>query len=266
VAGRPPILWRVARILRILGYVTLAIIIVYVASSVYFAVHDKPELPKGLGSSTLIASNSTVRLDLQLNISNPGVFPISGVQVSIQVRLPSGTLVAEGGSPSMTIAAASTGAVPVTLWVPLHAGGDVLLTHNVQLLQSYWANATFASLFVLHFNSSSNSTWGAPFYQFNATPGTPFTESNGTVAEPVTLAWQDAASFAEQGSVALDIYSASHQACGALELPVNVSPGANADLPATFYLASSCDPSGGTIDATYTGDGLTYAFPPEAIP
>jgi hypothetical protein len=266
VAGRPPALWRTARILRILGYVALAILIVFVATAIYSAVQARPQFNTGSESTTFLATNSTVELALGLNLSNPGAYPISGVGISAQVRLPDGTLVARGGSPDVTVAPGTTATLPIELWVPLDAGSDVLLTHDLELRQAFWANATFAGVFALEFNDSKNASWGAPFYQFNATAGTPTPEPNGTVEVPVEISWQDAASFDEVGSVLLQVRSPSQQVCGSDQLPVDVAAGSNADLPASFYLAPSCDPAGGTLQATYTGNGLTFAFPPEAIP
>src|SRR5271170_5652872 len=266
MAGRPPALWRTARIFRILGYVALAIVVVFVGTAIYFALQDRPQFATGAQTTTFIASNSTVELTLGLNLSDPGAYPISGIGVSAQVRLPDGTLVARGGSPEVTVAARSTAVVPIDLWVPLDAGSDVLLTHNVQLLQAFWANATYASLFTLHFDQSKNTTWGAPFYQFNATPGGPVPQSNGTLLVPVGITWQNAATFGEQGTVLLQVLSSSDQACGSDDLPVDVPGGTNADLTASFYLTGSCDPSGGTLVATYSGAGLSFAFPPEPIP
>jgi hypothetical protein len=266
VAGRPPALWRAARIFRLLGYVALAIVVVFVGTAIYFALQDRPQFDTGAQTTTFIASNSTVELALGLNLSDPGAYPISGVGISAQVRLSDGTLVARGGSPEVTVAPGTTAVVPIDLWVPLDAGSDVLLTHNVQLLQAFWANATFASLFILHFNQSKNATWGAPFYQFNATPSAPTPQSNGTLLVPVGVTWQNAATFDEQGTVLVQVLSSSDQACGADSVPVDVDAGSNADLTASFYLSGSCNPSGGTIVATYTGNGLTFAFPPEAIP
>ena len=266
MVGRPPALWRTARILRILGYAMLAVVIIFVATAVYFALEARPQFNAGQNATTVVDPNSTVEVTLGLNLTNPGAYPISGVGISAQMRLPGGAVIARGGSPDITVAPASTVTLPIHLWVPLDSDGDVLLTHDVNLTQSYWANATFASLFDLHFNVTQNSTWGAPFYQFNATPGEPEPQSNGTVEVPVTIAWQDAASFGEQGTVLLQVDSAAHQVCGSSELPVAVDPGAAADLSTDFFLSSGCDPAGGAVTATYSGEGLSYTFPPEAIP
>ena len=265
--GRRPALWRIARILRIVGLVVLVLIIVFVATAVYFAVHTKPQFPHHGGAVTLIGANSTVEYALALNVSNPGPYQITGVALSTEFRLPpNGTLIAHGGSPTLTIGSGATTAVHVEVWVSLNAGGDVLLTHNVQLQEAYWANATFASLFTLHFNDTGNLSWGAPFYQFNATPGTPTPEPNGTVQVPVSIFWQDSASFGESGSARVTVLSATHQTCGTTDLPVSVNGGSSENLQATFYAASSCNPSGGTVDVTFTGQGMVLQLPPEAIP
>jgi hypothetical protein len=266
VGGPSPPLWRFARVLRILGYLVLAVVIVFVGTAIYFAVHATPSFQTGSNSATLDSSNSTVEYTQGLNLTNPGIYAISNVGLSGEIRLPNGSLVASGGSPILTVAPASTTALPIHLWVPLRAGGDVLLTHNVPLTEEFWANATFASLFVLHFNDTKNSTWGAPFYQFNATPGNPQPQSNGTVAVPVSLDWQNGAPFGEVGTVVLQVVSSEGQVCASNSLGVDVAAGSSAGYTPTFYLGPACDPSGGSVLATYTGNGLTYAFPPEAIP
>ncbi len=262
----PPPLWRAARLLRLLGYVALAVLVAFVGSAIYFAAHARPSIDPGSDSAVLVASNSTVEITVGLNLSNPGAYAITGVGISAQVRLPDGGLAARGGSPIVTVAPGSTATVPVRIWMALNAESDLLLTHDVHLVESFWANATFASLFTLQVNDTQNRSWGAPFYQFNATPGTPVPEANGTVLVPVTMSWQDSAPFGETGSLLLQVLSSSHAVCGTYTVPVDVAAGGPADLSTAFYLSGSCDPSGGTVVATFTGNGLDYTFPPEAIP
>ncbi len=76
--GVPPALWRTARIVRVLGYIALAIIVVFVASAIYYAAHARPQLNPGDDTASLIPANSTVELTLGLNLSNPGAYPITG--------------------------------------------------------------------------------------------------------------------------------------------------------------------------------------------
>lgn len=249
-----------------MGYVVLALIVIFVGTAVYFAAHARPSMDPGTDDAVLDAANSTVELTLALNISNPGAYPITGVGIAAEVRLPDGNLAAEGGSPAVTVPPGTTATVPIHVWVSLAAGNDELLTHDVELTEAFWANATFVSLFSLHINDTQNRSWGAPFYEFNATPGAPTAEMNGTIAVPVDIAWQDAAPFDEVGSVLLQVFSASHVECSGSEVPVDVDAGSSADLTTSLYLSAGCDPSGGTVVATFTGSGLSYEFPPEAIP
>jgi hypothetical protein len=266
MARRVPPLWRAGRILRRLGLVAVVFFVLFVVSAVYFATEVHPDLSEVSHPRRTIAGNNTLELTAPVNLSNPGIYSLTGVSVSTEARLVDGTLLATGGSPTMTIAPGASVTIPISIFLPLKVEDGTLLTHDQQLPVTTWANATYASIFTVRLEIQSNQSWGAPFFGFNATPGTPSLQSNGSVLESVAIQFQNHASFDIVGLLALTILSSAGSTCSATQLDVNAPAGQGYSQNANFYLSSGCNPAGGSVEATYSGGGLTYAFPPEAIP
>ena len=264
--ARPvPGLYRISRALRRVGLVILVIILVYVAAVIYSASQIQPTTSGGT-TTAQVDPNGTAQLTTDINLSNPGYFAFSALHVALELRLPNGSLVGTGGSPIESFAGGTTGRIPVTFWMPLTGSSTTLLTHDLQLPMRIWLNLTYASLFSLNVGTSQNYSWGAPLARFNATPGNPTAESNGTVLLPVAVSFANDATFGLTGNLGLVGSSSAGVVC--LRNTVDISTPAHGSFDQTLnlYFAPSCSPAGGSLALTYTGMGVTYAFPTQRLP
>lgn len=266
MAVRPPPLWRAHRILRRLGFVAVVFFILFVVSAVYFATEVHPDLSEVDHPRRTIAGNNTLELVAPVNLSNPGIYALTDVSVSTEARLGDGSFLARGGSPSTDLAPGASVSLPISIYIPLKVEDGTLLTHDQTLNVTTWANATYASIFTVRLQITSNQSWGAPFFGFNATPQSPVPQSNGTVLAPVSIQFQNHASFGIAGTLTLTVLTAGGGSCATTQLNVDAPAGQGYSQDANFYLTAGCNPSGGSVSAAYSGDGLTYAFPPEPIP
>jgi len=263
---RAPALYRISRALRIAATLALVLILLFVGLAFYSAAQVRPKFDPHSSTGFVLASNGTAHLTATLNLSNPGFFAIAPISVALQLHYPDGSLLALGGSPTVEVAPGATGVVPVSLWVPLSSATATLLTQDQNLTAHLWANLTYATLFHLQLTALNNLSWGAPFEGFSATPGTPQPQSNGTVLVPVQITFRNDASFDVVGTLTVTIADAQGAACSTTPVTIDTLKGSSFGQTLSFYLSGGCNPSGGTIVATYSGNGLTYAFPPEAIP
>lgn len=271
MASRPPGLYRVARLLRRLGLVALIVLISYIAIAGYSATQIHVH---SIGKSiTAQTQGRAVTITAGVEIDNHGWVPIQQVSIVTFVWFPNGGgLIAQTASPVVNIDAGSTVTVPVTLTVPLnlssaaHDGGVSLLTHSLNLPADTWANATFAGLATLHLSDGASVPWGAPFYELNVTVGAPSVAANGTTTVSATVFYINQAPFTESGTLHFSLNSAAGTACASSQLGLDVPQNATFDQTASVTIPASCDLSGGSVTATYSGGGLTVAFPPEPIP
>jgi hypothetical protein len=267
VARTAPRLYRVSGILRGIGTVIVVVVMIYLAAAIYSASQLRGNGDRQTGSSSVtLLANGTALLAYPVNLTNPGYFGIDDLSVSLQVRDPAGSLLAVGGVAAETIPARGDGTIPVQIWIPLGGGAAGLLTNDIQLTYHIWLNASYASLFNLHIGAESNSSWGAPFYHLNASPGAPQGQTNGSVLVPVTVTFQNHAGFSDVGAVSFSVVSPSGTSCGSGTLAVNAPAGSNFAQTANVWMAPGCNPSGGHVVASYTGEGITIALPAEAIP
>jgi hypothetical protein len=264
---RPPRLWRIASIFSWAAVITVILLGVFLATVGYSASQLRPgQGNQNTASSVSLPGNGTVVLGTGLNFSNPGFYAITQLGISLESRLPSGSLVAVGGSPTLTVAAKSTTQIPVSIWVPLNGAPTELLTQDLQLPTEFWANATYATIFHVHLNATMNYSWGAPFANFNATPSSPAPQANGTVLVPVQVSFSNDASFLDSGTFNVTVRSSSGAACSAGVFTLSVPAHGTFDQSLSFYLSGSCNPAGGSVTSTFVGNGFTAALPPEAIP
>ena len=267
MAGRAPPLYRVGQIIAGIGTAIVVILVIFLATAAYSAAQLRPDVGQGGGSNSIaLEPNGTVQIHYAINLSNPGYYPISPLAISFELRNTSLGVLALGGSGAITVPAGATTSIPVAIWVPLSGSAAALATHDAILPTHVWLNATYASLFIVHLGGNLNTSWGAPFYNFTAVPGTPAVQANATLQVPVMVAFENHADFADAGTVTFTVQSAAGASCAAGSLPVNVASHSSFGQTLFFYATPSCNPSGGEILATYTGSGLTFSLPPEAIP
>ena len=265
MARRPPPLYRLSRILRLVGLAVLTVLIIYVGLVIYSASMVKPST-KGGASAAHLESNGTAQITQSVNLSNPGFFGFSDLTTAVVLTWPNGTFVGSGGSAPLSVPGGGEGRINVSFWLPLATSASQLLTHSASLTLKLWLNLTYASLLTLHVSNQQNYSWGAPFANFNATPGSPTPQSNGTLLVPVTVSYNNEADFGVGGTASVRVLSSTGAACTSSSLNVGTSAHGSFYQTVDLYLAASCNPSGGSIVVTFTGSGITYTFPPQGIP
>lgn len=266
--ARPPGLYRLSRLFGRLATLAVVVVIVVVVLAGYSASRIRPETPAGGLAGQSLLSNGTVEITDALNVSNPGLFEFTSLQVAAEVALAGGNLLGVGGSPPITIPAGATGSIPLVLYLPLAAvpAAAGLLRNDSDLPVSLWLNATYADLVSVAVSAATTFAWGAPFAGFTANVGSPTVLSNGTVLVPVAVQFQNHAFFADSGTVTVRVLSASGQTCAAPTVSVDTPAGGSFNQTFDIYGSAGCDPSGGQAIVTYSGNGLTLTLPPEAIP
>lgn len=266
---RPPPLYRLARWVSIAATLVAVLLIAYVGVTIYSA--SMLGLGKQSGQSiTQSLVPGGVQLAVRVNISNPGFVPISGVQLAAVVMDVNNTSVlAAGDSADVTVAAASTALIPLTLLIPLADPAAVapLVTHDARLPAEVWANVTVSSLFAVHVNVSTDVQWGAPFYGLAVTPQTPSIASNGSADVPFSVSFDDAATFADNGTLELAAHGSGSCSVALPPLPLRVAPGANFQQVVSAWVPSDCaGASWSSVSGSYSTPEFTLAVPLEAIP
>ncbi len=265
---RPPGLYRWSRLFRRLSTLAVVVVVTVSALAVYSATQVRPAPGAAGGLTQLLLPNGTVELGATFNLSNPGPFAFTHLRLVAVVSFPGAGLLAVGGTPDSTIAGASTGVVPLTIFIPMATSpvGATLLTHDAALPVDLWLNTTYAGLASAAIRAATNFTWGAPFAQFNATPGPPAPQPNGTLQVPVEITFSDHAVFGDVGTITVRVVSSAGVTCATSSLPIATPAGAAFAQGLSFYLGAGCDPSGGQLLVSYDGPGISAAFPPEALP
>jgi hypothetical protein len=258
-----PGIWRLARAFRRLAIVWFVIVAVFLASVAYSGAQLRPENESGPNTPPTVSGNDTITLTGALNVSNGGWYPLTGVALFTEVDTANGTLLASGGSPTVTIAAGGVTQVPFTITIALDAKAVArdLLTQDATLPSTTWANATYVDLFHVEVVVPQDVTWGAPLYGLNVSAGTPMAQSNGTAGVPLTITFADHASFPVDGRAVYTLQSGS-KVCTSGGLPVAVGPGQSFDGTTTAYLGPGCTASGASLSLRFVGSGWALSpFP-----
>ena len=264
---QPPRIYRIARALRWIGVIVLVLLVLYagtVAYSAYEAAHATIESRSLTG---VLVANGMIEISGSFTLSNPGIYPIGGLELAVHVANASGVHLGSVTIGPDTVLGGSTGLFPISIALPIAASSaaESLLFEDQYIEVGAWANVTYAYLFPLSVALSETRSWGAPFEGFHAGTGTPYLQ-NGTVITPVTLTWVNHASFVEAGGISFEIQSSSLTNCGGGSFPINVPPGQVYNQTQDVSLSTGCNPSGGELLTSLTIDGSTTSFPPEPIP
>jgi hypothetical protein len=264
---RPPGLYRLARAFRRTSVIVLVVVILFVGTVAYSAVELVRDSPRSGGYSAGFEPNGTVELTGSFELSNPGLYPLSGLSVSMRIQNSTGSLIGAVGSGPTTLGAGATATIPIALYLSAGAGGPAgsLLVTDQYLTVGFWGNATYAYLFPVSVHFDQNKSWGAPFENFAASVGEPTVEGS-LVSVPVTISFSNHAGFTEAGTLMVVLDSTGGTSCGQTSFSLNVAPGSFYSETQSFSLASGCSLSGGSVDATFVEGGSSIALPPEPIP
>jgi hypothetical protein len=261
-------LYSVVRILRAVGWVTLLVVVAYLALAAYSVVRLHPT-GSGGGSQVSVSPDGTVEITARVNLTNPGYFAFSGLVLSARVALPhaNGTWL-ESSSTPLDLPANGARQLLVTFSVPLGSLGaaESLLTQDAMLNETEYVNGTYASLIGFSIENLQNASWGAPFFGFHATVQTGTVLPNGTIAVPVQIAFANHASFSLQGVLRSELRNSAGATCGTASFPVNAPPQTSVNQTSTAYLSSGCSLAGGEILSTYSAPAYAVPLPPEPLP
>jgi hypothetical protein len=264
---RPPPLYRLARGLRRASLVVLILLILYVATAAYSAA-SLTRSSSHLGQTTTsFGSNNTVVVGGVLTLNNPGFYPVNGFTIAVRIGNASNVSLGQVSIGPFDLAGGGTSTYQVSVYVPINASGPArtLLTHTQNLEVHLWANATYAYLFPVAIAINETRSWGAPFANLNVTVGT-VTVMGGVATVPVTVSFQNEASFADQGTLDFAIVSSGGATCGTGSFAIDVPPNQQYDETQPVTLATGCNPAGGEVTVQYVTPSYTVTLPPEPIP
>lgn len=262
----PPGLYRTARLIRRLSTVVLVLLLIYVATAVYSAARLVESSSPSEGYSVEFAPNNTVEVLGSIAFSNPGIYPVQGIQVSLRVLNSTGEFLGESQDGPANLPAGGSMSFPIVVYVPVSASSPAgsLLVSDQPITVAAWGNATYAYLFPISIHFMKNETWGAPFADLRLSTGT-ISSSGGTIMVPVTVSFTNRAILSDDGTIAVTIESATGNACGGTVYSLAVSPGSSYSQTESVVLSTSCSLVGGSVDATYSTAGVTVVLPSEAI-
>jgi hypothetical protein len=262
---RPPGIYRAARALRRIALIVLVVTILFVALVAYSAVQIVRSRPQVGHSSVTLEPNGTVDYATSFSLSNPTYFAIQSFLLQVRIANSSGDLLVNEATPSTTIAAGSSAFLPLTIFLPLNAGAESLLTVDQYLHWDVWGNATYGYLFPVSIGVQTQRSWGAPFDNLSIEVGAPFM-MGGTLEVPIQLSFSDDASFDDVGTVQFQVVATGGAQCAAgsfaLDVPADSPYSMTQDVP----IATGCDPAGGHVAAQYLEGGSSIPLPSEPIP
>jgi len=264
---RPPPLYRLARDLRIVAVLVLVIVLFVVALEAASAVEVLQSGPSTSSLSAAFAPNGTLAVTGTFTLRNAGFLPISGFSLAFRVLAESGTFLGQSSVGPFNVASGNMVNLPVAFYLPIASAGPStsLLTVDQYLSVHLWANTTYGYLFPVSIGSIANKSWGAPFAHYSLLVGMP-SVVNGSTTVPVTLSFEDHASFGESGTIDFAIVSSGGTVCGSGSVPVSVSPQGNFLAQRTVPLVTGCSPRGGSATATYVASSLALPLPTESLP
>ena len=245
----------------------LLVIVIFLATAVYSASQIRPHVSTANGASDVLEANGAVRLTSLVNISNPGFYPLTNVQLAVNIVLPTSGDSLHGNSTPLDISGGLTQSVPLTISVPLTSFGAVsLLTNDATLPTDAWFNATYAYLFPIHVLVPANISWGAPFEGLTNSISPPVPQNNSTVLVSFTTQFQNQASFDDSGQLVFSINNAGDRTCLAHSIQIYVPAGQSFTQVSSVYVPTSCDLNGGHIVSAFVGPGFQVQLPSEVDP
>lgn len=263
----PPGLYRLARAFRRISLLILVVAILFLATAIYSAVQVVRSGPTAGNFGASFDSNDTVAVTGDLNFTNHGFYPISAFSVHVRVLNESHVYLGEGSFGPVSLPSGALQPIAIAFYLPIGTSGpgESLLTEDQVLNVSVWGNATYAYLIPVSIAVETNKSWGAPFADLAVSVGAPMPTSGGYEV-PVTIQWQNHASFDEAGTLEFSVVSGNGPTCGSSSFPVSVPSGGSFDQTKDVSIVNGCSPVGGTIAAEYVLNGLTIPLPPERIP
>ncbi len=257
----------VGRIFSVLGTLVLVGVISYAGVAAYYATRITPvgHAP----TAAAIGPGNVLELTGGVNLSNPGPFEITSLDVHAPLGGPGGTPWLAGTTTEVVIPPYSVRTVDLTFSEPLGLLGSAapsLLTRDQQLPMDLWANASYAEFATMALYDNSSYAWGAPFEGLAVTSGAPQAGANGSVGIPLDVRFADHATFGLAGRFTLTLLTNSGAACGGGQLPVNVPSGAAFQGSTVVVLPAACAGSVDHYAIAWAGSGFAMGLPGGRLP
>ena len=252
-----PLLMRIARWLQLAGTVTLVLLLVFLATVGYSAYRLGVSSPSN-GSSQTAFGHDVVTLTRFVNLTNGGLYPITGLTFDVLTHEVGGPMVGRTAGPAMSVGAGTTDQVPIVITVSVAPGsaGQPLLISGAWLDISGWLNGTFGYVLSVSVgvNPSCAISWAPPFSGFGVR-----VTSVGPAAN-VTVSFTDASPLPVGGTMTVALASATGANCGTPSLPIDAPAQGSHPYSASVgtTLAAGCTPA--TAVASLVAPAGEFAF------
>lgn len=204
---------RLARWIRLGGTVVIVVLIVLLATIAYSAAKLQVQGSNGNNSSQTSFGPDKVLLTTSLNLTNAGLYPITGLSFDVVAYEQGGPIVGTTHVPPVDIGSGASYSLPIVVTVSTAPGtpGQALLTTPAELNVDGWLNATFGYLLSLSLRvtPSNLSNWSAPFEGFAV-----HVLSTGPTTATVSISFSNEASIDVVGTMHVVLLSSGGTLCG----------------------------------------------------
>ena len=254
---------RISRWLQLAGTILLVLLFLFLATVGYSASRLGVSSPSN-GSSQTAFGHDVVTLTRSINLTNGGLYPITGLTFDVLAQEVGGSLVGKTTGAAISVGAGTTDQVPVVITVNVAPGsaGQPLLISGAWLDVSGWLNGTLGYMLSVSVgvNPSSALSWAPPFSGFGV-----HVTSVGNVAN-VTVSFTDATPIPLVGTMTVALASAAGTSCGTPSLPID-APAQGSQLYSASVvtaLAAGCTPA--TAVATLVASTGQFSFTLPEVP
>ena len=237
---RPPLIRLAARV-RLGGTIVFAILIVLLATIAYSAFSLGVTNPSGQPNHTSLGRD-VVTLTSYLNLTNGGLYPISGLTFEVVAYESGGPVVGKTVGAPVTVGIGAKYQLPIVISVQTGAGtpGQQLLVRPATLEAEGWLNATFGYILSVSVgvSPSGGTSWEPPFEAFSVK------ETGSGTSATVTVTFTDATTVPVVGTMSVALLDSSQATCGTAAVSVNAPPQGSAPYSAsgTATLKEGCTP------------------------
>ncbi|MEM0128873.1 MAG: hypothetical protein QXG65_01730 [Thermoplasmata archaeon] len=254
---REPGLLRLRRRLFRVATVVGVVLVVYLGLVTYSATQLGVSPPSSIPTTPALAGESLV-MATEVNLTNAGILPITGVSVTTLARSasdPASVGVLRASLADLGPGARATLPVGLAVTVAPDTPGQALLVENTTLTALGWLNATlgYGIPISISFVPGGTIVWTAPFsgYSVHVASGNP---------APTTLSFYNGLSIPWSGALTLRLVSANGTGCGTAT--VALSAGAHGAVQRTVSIAlqpATCLPA--EAASSLTGSGYSWTLP-----
>jgi len=269
VKPRPPALYRLSRLFRILSVVALLLIIVALGVVVYSAVQFRPNDVSTPSVTGVTYATQVANLFGAVNFTNPGYVDVNSLHLNGSVYNSNNSWLGSGVSNPGTLRAGSTTPLSFTLKAPISAilPAATLLTQDQTLRIALNASVTYAVVFTLGLHVNFNVHWGAPFSNLMIKVTNVTTSPTGTANVTIQVTFANHSPSSLDGGLNLGMENGAGVVCATGMFGLSVPPGGAYNNSVTISAGAGCGGHGQYVDATLsTPQGSAVTFLREKLP